>query len=386
MFWQGRPFLRILPFFAAGILVAHQGFNRDKLLLPAVVFLWALLMAAYAGTRIRSFKFGWIPGVLLFTSVFFTGFVLTIQQIQKSNRPLPEGKVRFWQGKLLTEPVQRKHAVKFILKVTGTFSPDSTFPAARKVLAYLQADSLPGGLHPGSRMVFSGKMQPVAPPGNPQEFDYRQFLLDRGIKYRTYINRKAWQKLPSVTGFSLPVLFEKWRNRLLHILRSQGLTPNEYSIAAAILLGYDQLIDPGIHQDFTAAGAVHILCVSGMHVGIVYLILSFLFRFLLRFKQGNQIRNLLLLLGIWAYALLTGLSPSVSRAATMLSLFIAAEMLDRTYDRFNILAASAFLLLAVNPLMLFDVGFQLSYAAVSGILLFYFPLYRSVWLGNKILQ
>ncbi len=386
MFWQGRPFLRILPFFAAGILVAHQGFDRDKLFLPVIVFLGIFLLAAYIGTRIRSFKFGWIPGVLLLASLFFTGFVLTRQQIQKANRPLPEGKIKFWYGKLLTEPVQRSHSVKFILKITGTCSPDSTFPTAGKALAYLKTDTLPAGLHAGSQLVFSGKMLPVMPPANPGEFDYRQFLLDRGIKYRTYINQNAWLKLPVASGFSLPVLFGKWRNRLLQLLRSQGLTRSEYSIAAAILLGYDQLIEPGLHQDFTAAGAVHILCVSGMHVGIVYLILSLLFSFLLRFKHGKNLRNLLLLLGIWAYALLTGLSPSVSRAAAMLSLFIAADMLSRTYDRFNILAASAFLLLTINPLMLFDVGFQLSYAAVSGILLFYFPLYRSVWLGNKILQ
>ncbi len=388
MFWRGRPFLRILLFFAAGILTAHQWYADKQP--PIIVFMlllaFLILVSAVLANRIRSFNNSWITGIILDIALFTAGTTLTILQLKDTQITLRESPQTVWEGKLLTEPVQRAKTVKFILKIFKRADRDSVFPHSVKVMGYLKTDTLPVGLHLGSSLVFRGKMSTVEAPKNPGEFNYRDYLLDRGIKYTVFIGKKSWRFLPAPAGFSLPVVFSHWRNLLLQSLRAQGLSGDEYAIAAAILLGYDQLIDPSLHQDFTAAGAVHILCVSGMHVGIIFLIFGFLLGFLVRFKNGNYLRNMLLILIIWSYALLTGLSPSVSRAATMISLFILADIFQRSYDNFNILAASAFLLLLLNPLLLFDVGFQLSYAAVAGILMFYFPLYRTVYFGNKILQ
>lgn len=388
MFWRGRPFLRILLFFASGILVAWYWFADKQLPIKEFILLLAFLTLASAviAKRIKSFRYNWIAGLLLDIALFIAGLTLTVQQIRQGQVEMVENPQAVWEGRLITEPMQRAKTVKFIIKITKRASHDSVLPQNVKVLAYLKTNTLPVGLHLGSSLVFRGKMSPVEAPENPGEFDYRRFLLDRGIKYRVYIDKKSWLQLPAQARFLLPVVFSRWRNKLLQSLRSQGLSPDEYAVAAAILLGYDQLITPDLHQDFTAAGAVHILVVSGMHVGIIFLIFSFLFSFLLRFKSGDYLRNVLLILVIWSYALLTGLSPSVCRAATMISLFILAHIFRRDYDNFNILAASAFLLLLLNPLLLFDVGFQLSYAAVAGILMFYFPIYRSVYFGNKIFQ
>ena len=388
MFWRGRPFLRILLFFAAGILVARQGYAKIQPSTTGLILLLTLLISisAIAVTQIKSFKYSWVTGLLIDITMLMAGFTLTIQQIEKSQVKLNENPRAVWEGKLVTEPVQKAKTVKFIIKLFKRTDRDTILHRGIKVLAYLKTNTLPDGLHLGKYLVFQGKMSPVEAPKNPGEFDYRRFLQDRGIHYMVFIDNANWQPLHEHSGFFLPAIFSRWRNKLLQSLRSQGLSRKEYTVAAAILLGYDQLIGPGLHQDFTAAGAVHILCVSGMHVGIVFLIFSFLLSFLLRFKNGNTLRNILLLIVIWSYALLTGLSPSVSRAATMISLFILADIFGRGYDNFNILAASAFLLLLLNPMLLFDVGFQLSYAAVAGILMFYFPIYRSVYFGNKILQ
>ncbi len=388
MFWRGRPFLRILLFFASGILVARYWFADKQLPIKELIFLLVFLILASAiiASRVKSFRYSWIAGLLLDIALFIAGLTLTVQYIRQSQVKLAENPQAVWEGKLLTEPMQRAKTVKFVLKIIKRADNDSVLPRSVKVLAYLKTDTLPVGMHLGSFLVFQGKMSPVEAPKNPGEFDYRRFLQDRGISYMVYIDKKGWLQLPAQSGFLLPVVFSRWRNKLLQSLRSQGLSQDEYAVAAAILLGYNQLIAPDLHQDFTAAGAVHILVVSGMHVGIIFLIFSFLFSFLLRFKNGDYLRNILLILVIWSYALLTGLSPSVSRAATMISLFILADIFRRGYDNFNILAASAFLLLLLNPLLLFDVGFQLSYAAVAGILMFYFPIYRSVYIRNKILQ
>ena len=388
MFWRGRPFLRILLFFAAGILVARHWYAGKQPSITEFMLLLAflILVSVVLVNRVRSFKYSWITGIILNVAIFTAGTTLTILQLKEAQITLRGNTQTVWEGKLLTEPVQRAKTVKFILKIFKRADHDSVLPRSVKVMGYLKTDTLPAGLHLGSSLIFRGKMSTVEAPKNPGEFNYRDYLLNRGIKYTVFIDRKNWKYLPAPAGFSLPAVFSHWRNQLLQSMRAQGLSQDEYAVAAAILLGYDQLIDPGLHQDFTAAGAVHILCVSGMHVGIIFLIFGFLLGFLVRFKNGNYMRNVLLILIIWSYALLTGLSPSVSRAATMISLFILADILRRGYDNFNILAASAFLLLLLNPLLLFDVGFQLSYAAVTGILMFYFPIYRSVYIRNKILQ
>ncbi len=388
MFWRGRPFLRILLFFASGILVARYWFADKQLPITEFILLLVslILISAVIANHIKSFKYSWVAGLILNIALFVAGFTLTVQQIRQSRVKLDENPQAVWEGKLLTEPTQRAKAVKFILKIIKRADNGSILPRSVNVMAYLKTNTLPAGLHLGSFLVFHGKMSPIEAPKNPGEFDYRRFLQNRGIRYRVFMDKMSWKLLPVQGGFLLPAVFSRWRNRLLQSLRSQGLSHDEYAVAAAILLGDDQLIAPDLHQDFTAAGAVHILVVSGMHVGIIFLIFGFLFRFLLRFKNGDWLRNVLLILVIWSYALLTGLSPSVSRAATMISLFILADIFRREYDNFNILAASAFLLLLLNPLLLFDVGFQLSYAAVAGILMFYFPIYRSLYFGNKIFQ
>jgi len=388
MFWRGRPFLRIILFFASGILVARYWFADKQLPIKELILLLVslILISAVIANRIKSFKYSWVAGLILNIALFIAGLMLTVQQIGQSRVKLDENPQAIWEGKLLTEPMQRAKTVKFILKLIKRADYDSVLPRSVKVLAYLKADTLPVGMHLGSFLVFHGKMSPVKAPNNPGEFDYSRFLQNRGIRYMVFMDKNSWKLMPAQGGFLLPAVFSRWRNKLLQSLRSQGLSHDEYAVAAAILLGYGQLIAPDLHQDFTAAGAVHILVVSGMHVGIIFLIFGFLFSFLLHFKNGDYLRNVLLIIVIWSYALLTGLSPSVSRAATMISLFILADIFRRDYDNFNILAASAFLLLLLNPLLLFDVGFQLSYAAVAGILMFYFPLYRSVYFNNIIFQ
>ncbi len=133
-------------------------------------------------------------------------------------------------------------------------------------------------------------------------------------------------------------------------------------------------------------GAVHVLCVSGLHVGIIYLVFGFLLSFIKNRGRVRWLKAALLLVVIWFYAFLTGLSPSVWRASVMISLFIIGENLRRDKDKYNTLAASAFILLVINPLLLHDVGFQLSYAAVFGILLMYQPVYGILYFKKKFLD
>jgi competence protein ComEC len=144
------------------------------------------------------------------------------------------------------------------------------------------------------------------------------------------------------------------------------------------LLGYREDLSPAVIQSFADSGTVHVICVAGLHVGIIYLLLNFLLGFLTKVKGGDKMRTLLLLLLLWAYALLTGLATPVLRATIMFSFILIGKYLNKRSYSINSLCCSAFLLLLINPFNLADTGFQLSYLAVAGILIIY-PFISSLW-------
>ncbi|UBM61170.1 ComEC family competence protein [Candidatus Sulfidibacterium hydrothermale] len=386
MFWQSRPFLRILPLYVAGIIAAHELLPENYPALPVFYLLSAIFILSIVLVYFfrPAYRYRWISTFFLYLGLFLAGITLTLQKTARYRLSIP-AKRTFWSGSICSDPILKKQTIRFVFKGKPV-TPENIRQPPVKLLVFLKGNSIPDSLQEDARITFYGSPQPVSAPQNPGEFDYRQYLANQQIGYTVFIDSHSWRVVGSPVSHSLSGRFARWRKKLLHILDQQKLNKTEKSIAAAILLGKQEMIQPEIYQNFTAAGAVHILCVSGLHVGIIFLIFHFLLRFLVRLKNGENIRRAILILIIWGYALLTGLSPSVTRAATMLSLFIFAEMLGRDYDRFNLLAASAFLLLLFNPPMLYNVGFQLSYAAVGGIFLFYFPLYRAVYFRHRLPQ
>ncbi|HKI90069.1 MAG TPA: ComEC/Rec2 family competence protein, partial [Draconibacterium sp.] len=172
--------------------------------------------------------------------------------------------------------------------------------------------------------------------------------------------------------------------KLLNIYRSQHLGEEQFEILSALTLGYKRGLDPEIKTVFSSSGAMHVLAVSGLHVGIIYGVLLFILGFLKRRKAGRLLFVLLTLFCLWAFAFITGLSPSVERAATMFSLLVIGENLKRRINVYNSLAASAMLLLLLNPNNLFEVGFQLSYAAVFGIVFLQPKLAKTIKVKTKV--
>ncbi|MBE0651166.1 MAG: ComEC family competence protein [Bacteroidales bacterium] len=382
MFWQDRPFVRILFFFLTGIFLAYYLpiFQNLPLIFCTVTSTAFLLLSLLFTLFLKSYRYRWLSGFTIYGTLVFAGMGLTNLHLKQSNAiPSDSG---FLSGEVLTEPQTTNKSVKLILSVSEEGASQSQ-SAPFKVMAYFEKDSASKTLHLGDFVAFEGRFQEPAKALNPGEFDFRNYLRNQGINYMLFVKKHQWKKLTYKSPFNLKAPFASWRNFLLTTLRKNGLKGDEFQVAAAILLGYDQLLEPEVHQNYVAAGVVHILCVSGMHVGIIFLVLNFLLGFLNRFSHGKRIKNILLLLFIWCYALLTGLAPSVLRASVMVSFFIVANALEREYDNYNLLAASAFLLLIFNPLLIFNVGFQLSYAAVLGILLFYFPIYSRVYFKYK---
>ena len=256
-----------------------------------------------------------------------------------------------------------------------------------KAIVYFKKDSFSDNLKFGSKLLLNSPWDIIGLPTNPAQFNYRNYLYNSGIIAQQYVNDNKWKILNVSKSSSIRKYAFIYQKKLLDILKS-NFDGDELSVLSALLLGYKDLLDREIIMTYASSGAMHILAVSGLHVGIIFMVLNFLLSFMNRIKFGNYFKAIILIGFLWIYALITGMSPSVLRATTMFSFIIIGGALKRDTNIYNTLAASAFVLLIYNPFIILQVGFQLSYAAVLGIVYLQpklHNLYRpSFWLLDKV--
>ncbi|MCF6342944.1 MAG: competence protein ComEC family protein [Bacteroidales bacterium] len=385
MYWSTRPFIRVLLFFVAGILTGYFFPVKSSVLTYTVLagLIVLLLVAVFVHVRKRiSYKWLWLQGLYIGLAFILTGMLLVTLRMDADTTTISGEENEYW-AEVINEPILTRQSVKMLLEVSPLTNNDRQ-QKPFVVLAYHTKDKGGTALRYGDRFLFRAKISQPKAPMNPGEFDYKTFLARNGIYFTVFIRGDRWQYLDNAPQNVLKNLAVRLRHFLLQSLHENGLGGRDYAVAAAILLGYDNLMEEETEQDFVNAGAMHILCVSGLHVGVIYLVFNFLLGFLRRNRLQRIVKAVLLLFLVWAYAMLTGLAPSVQRAAVMLTVFIIGNALERHGNPFNTLAASAFLLLLWNPLLIFNVGFQLSYSAVLGILTFHQPIYRLLYFRNKI--
>ncbi|MDA9125998.1 ComEC family competence protein [Flavobacteriaceae bacterium] len=239
------------------------------------------------------------------------------------------------------------------------------------------------------KILTSTFFQEINEPLNPYQFNYKKYLKRLGIYHQVFLKDQIILAIPqspnSITDYA-----ETIREALNKRLQKLPFKPIELAFIKALLLGQRQDITADVYEDYAKAGAVHILAISGLHIGILLLILQFIMKPLLYFRHGKFVRLLLILCVLWSFAIIAGLSPSVVRAVMMFSLFAIVRGLKRTSNSLNTLAVSAFILLLIHPRFCFDVGFQLSYAAVASIIIVKPVLDKwwriKHWIGNWFLD
>lgn len=221
---------------------------------------------------------------------------------------------------------------------------------------------------------------------NPYQFNYRRHLAHQKIDYQLWANADEWHLIGHDVG-GIRGLSMRWRTRLMKHIQSLNLTNEEKGIAEALLLGWKDDVSATTQQQFRDAGISHLLCVSGLHVGVMALLIGWCLFWIRKGPVGRYIRGVIQLLGIWTFAMITGLSPATTRAALMFSIFIVGRMCLLQQNPYNSLSVSAIILLLINPGVLWQVGFQLSYVAVLGIISFSHPLYRLIpWPQEDVLD
>lgn len=258
-----------------------------------------------------------------------------------------------------------------------------SIPVSGLLLVNLSKTSTKEDLTVNARVLVKTLIKPIHKPLNPYQFNYKNYLKRLGIYRKVFLKEHVVLVIPqspkTITGYAQSI-----RNNLNKRLETLSLKPIERAFVNALFLGQRQDITADVYQAYKKAGAIHILAISGLHIGILLLILQYVMKPLLYFGHGKFIRLLIILCILWSFAIVAGLSPSVVRAVTMFSLFAIVKGLKRSSNSLNTLAISAFILLLIRPAFCFDVGFQLSYAAVASIIIIK-PILDSWWsFKNKI--
>ena len=240
-------------------------------------------------------------------------------------------------------------------------------------------------------MVFKKSLQEIKSPGNPGGFDYKRYSLFQGITHQVYLKENEFEVLPGENKTWFNEFIFAGREKVISILRKNIKGEKELGLAEALLIGYKDDLDKTLVQSYSNTGVVHVIAISGLHLGLIYWLLLQLTLVLRKRKNINPIaigwlRPVIIITGLWLFSFLAGAQPSIIRSAVMFTCIVLGDSLTRKTSIYNTLAFSAFLLLCYNPFWLWDVGFQLSYTAVLSIVIFMRPVYNWFYIKNKLLD
>ena len=371
------PALRAAIPFITGLMLGR--WLAPGLVVPWVVVLCALSGWLYVAFRPQRYGLRWLNGAWLFVLLACFG---VLWQSLRSPAGWPghvatfPGAVQGWHVQIQEVASANGRTVRAWAGVHAAVEGGAARPASGGVLLTLLTDSSRREVQPGDGLVVSSIVVPIVKEPDPGGFDVRQWAASRGVFHEGFAPEEQWAFLDARPA--VPGLFERIRTRITGWLRNTGLAERERALAKALLLGIRDEMDKDQNQDFVRSGTIHVLAVSGTHVGIIYVAVLWALVFLDKKRHGRLLRGAMALAALWAYAGITGFAPSVLRATVMFSLFTIAEMVRWRTSSLNSLACAAVLLLLWDPQMIDQLGFQLSFLAVLGIAVFYRPLHQ-VW-------
>ncbi len=321
-----------------------------------------------------------IYGFTLFLALFTCGLLMYTKE--KSSISKFEHEEALFSGILSDYPEKKNKSYLLVMKLDKMINENGERPVNGSLMVYYITDTIPPIFSPGDRFDIKCTPVEITSRGNPYEFDYRFYMETRGIRYMAFIDENDIIRFDPGVDISLKHRALMIRNRIIEMFRERGISEERLALVAAITLGQKNMLDPEQKQHFMKAGIMHVMAVSGLHA----LILSmFVFRILF-FLRGrlNIVRVIITILLLWTFAFITGLSSSVLRASLMYSFLQAGKIMKRPVNGINSVLASAFVLILIRPSVIFDAGFQLSYAAVIYIISFYHHLYRKITFRHRI--
>ncbi len=384
-------FVRILIPFTIGILLAYNFQLRINVLflLSCSLFLFSCLTITNIYYKsLKAYNFKSLVGALLFLSWFTFGSLICLlnAQLIKPNHYAKQS-YPILKGWIKNEPQVSRQILRFEVSISSGYLNLTPNEASGILLVALKVDSLkPIVLAYGDEIIICCRYLPVEPPYNPAEFDFCAWLATKNIYHQTFINQNQLLQLNHDQGNPIIKYALEVRKRQVDLYRKLIKDDEAFAVASTLVLGYRADLSKETLAAYSQTGTIHALSVSGMHVGIIYVFLNLILFFLNKNNTLKTVKVLLICSLIWYYSLLTGFSPSVLRSAVMLTVYILAKTFNKNSNSYNILAFTAFCLLCYDPFLLWDVGFQLSFLAVFGLIYLQPKIYQWIEVKNKWLD
>ncbi|HKJ41840.1 MAG TPA: ComEC/Rec2 family competence protein [Sunxiuqinia sp.] len=378
-FFTNNPFTKILSFWLIGLLA---GF-----IMPVLFWVFLLGCFIFGGLAIAQLKRKRYPFDLYLSLFLAFSFMLTAFYSVQKKEPSTNAQQHRFLATVTHCPVEKPNSYQTQLTINQCANSKIN---GQTIIAYLAKSASADRLNAGDQLVIKSKLQRIKNLGGPYTFNYQKFMANRGIYFSCYLPEESYHTIYNSHSNSIIIEARKVRSALIEQLKKYIHDDQILQVVSALTLGYRQELSPETKHYFVSTGAMHVLAVSGLHVGMIYFFLAYLLAFLKRNRVGRVSYFIIIISLLWSYALLTGFSPSVQRATVMFCFILFGESIRRSSSIYNSIAASALLLLVFNPNLIHEVGFQLSYAAVTSIVFLYPKLVQwwrpKYWLLSKMWQ
>lgn len=376
-FWKSVPMLRLVLPFIVGIILQWY--------LPIPI--WIIILLAVA-LIIFYFAFGKkIISLLIPASMVVLG-VACVWVRDVKHTPNWVGDMHLPKGvfiiTILDPPVERANTWSATARLNYYVENDSLKAVNGYLQVYFRKDAYNNNIKLQSQLAIEKELVPIENSRNPGSFDYKRYAHFQGIDHQVFLAAQDFVLIKQQAGTAFPRFINRIRERLITTLQLHIHSKKERGLAEALLIGYKQDLEQDLVQSYTNTGVAHIIAISGLHLGVIYLFLMWALKPLRRFKRLQWLTPVLVIIFLWLFSILAGAQPSVIRSAVMFSCFAFADVFSRRSNMINSMALSAGIMLLYNPYWLWDVGFQLSYAAVLSIVIFVNPIYDWIHIKNKV--
>ncbi len=363
-FFSPFPYVRLLIYWVLGTLLARY----------CPVWAWAPLACFGIGI-------GFFQSEFFIALVFITLSIFRFDQVDTSCALSPDTESRSSIIQVQGQPVEKASTWSVLGRAIALRDQGAWIPASGFWKVYFEKSGRPP--QPGEKYAVTGYLNPIAPPIFPGGMNWPAYYAQKGVSGQIYAKKGQWERLSSVdNSFDWLMSCQRYFRKAIQRAIPAGVNRD---VAEAMFLGVSSTIDFETMQRYASLGAIHILSVSGLHVGFLYLGLAFIFGFLRRWRWAHF---LLIMVFLWAYAGMTGFSGPVLRSAWMFSVLLGAKSFRQPQRPVNTLAFSCLVLVIWDPQFLFLAGFQLSYAAVLGLILFQEEIKTwyssSIWIINQV--
>lgn len=381
------PFLRFLFPLIVGIALADWAAERAEVMAWAAMGMVCIIgiLLVFLTTRKIAYHHRALFGVGLTFFFLALGTGLGSRLLTDTRYDWPTDST-VYKIELTGDAQKKERTMLFPATVRSVYEAGKELHVGKEILVYIMTDSLAGDLKSGDVLLARSQINAPTNRGNPEEFDYARFLIHRGISGTMLLFSGNWELTEHQPRFNLKQTALRMRAKLLEYYQDWGFNGDELGVLSALTLGYKEELSEEVKSAYSTAGISHILALSGLHIGILFLVLDYLLHFMGNKPFCRLLRSFLVIVVLWAFAFISGLSPSVVRSVLMFTLVALAKLMDGKPITLNTLAATAMCMLLYRPFYLFDVGFQLSYTAVASIVVIQPWLNRLLNVRNRWLK